>query len=104
MQQEAPVRTGRLRRSIQSTLKRGKDFVEAFIGPTVSYAVFVERGTKPHIIRPVYARYLRFEVAGRIVFAREVHHPGTRPNPFVRRTAEIVRQKLREGIKMEVSA
>ena len=104
MEHEAPSRTGRLRRSIQASIKIGKEYAEIVVGPTVSYAMFVEFGTRPHIIRPVYARYLRFEVAGRIVFAREVHHPGTRPNPFVRRTAEIIRQKLKEGMKLEVSA
>lgn len=41
-------------------------------------AAGIERGTRPHVIRPRKARVLVFQVNGRTVFAREVHHPGTR--------------------------
>jgi len=53
--------------------------------------------TPPHIIKPKNKKALKFEV-GRIerlsgkggkkniVFAKEVRHPGTRPNPFIRNT------------------
>lgn len=37
-------------------------------------------GTKKHIIRPVRAKFLRFQANGNIVFSLLVHHPGTRPN------------------------
>jgi len=37
-------------------------------------------GTKKHIIRPVRAKFLRFQVDGDTVFALIVKHPGTRPN------------------------
>lgn len=46
--------------------------------------IFVIRGTRPHIIRPVRARALRFTVGGRVVYATVVHHPGTRSNNFLR--------------------
>lgn len=39
-----------------------------------------ETGTKKHIIRPVRAKFLRFQVGGDIVFSLLVHHPGTKPN------------------------
>lgn len=48
-------------------------------------AVFVTRGTRPHEIRPVRARVLRFTVGGRVVYASVVHHPGNQPNPFMER-------------------
>ncbi|MFE7530877.1 hypothetical protein ACFU7Y_34960 [Kitasatospora sp. NPDC057542] len=51
---------------------------------------FVLDGTRPHIIRPRNRRALRFEVAAQVVYARLVHHPGTRPNNFLGRA-------LREG-------
>ncbi|MFF2612378.1 hypothetical protein [Kitasatospora sp. NPDC058046] len=51
---------------------------------------YVIEGTRPHIIRPRRAKALRFEVGGRTVFAKVVHHPGTKPNPFLQRA-------LREG-------
>jgi hypothetical protein len=46
-------------------------------------ASFVLHGTKPHIIRPRQRKMLRFSVGGQLVFARLVHHPGTKPNNFL---------------------
>ncbi len=45
--------------------------------------MFVIRGTRPHIIRPRYKKVLRFRVQGRTVFAKIVHHPGTKANDFL---------------------
>ncbi|MEM0010793.1 MAG: HK97 gp10 family phage protein [Candidatus Bathyarchaeia archaeon] len=86
MRGKAPVRTGTLRASIT---KRVGD-KEAEVGPTVPYAVYVEFGARPHEIQPVHARALRFEAAGRVVFAMRVQHPGTRPQPFIRETVDQV--------------
>jgi hypothetical protein len=44
---------------------------------------YVLHGTKPHVIRPRARKMLRFEVGGRTVFARVVHHPGTKANNFL---------------------
>jgi hypothetical protein len=47
-------------------------------------ASFVMNGTPPHPIRPRRpGGVLRFTVGNRIVFARAVSHPGTKPNPFL---------------------
>jgi hypothetical protein len=47
-------------------------------------ALFVVNGTRPHIIRPRRPEgVLRFTVNGRVVYARYVNHPGTRPNRFL---------------------
>ncbi len=48
------------------------------------YSAFVELGTRPHEIRPVDARALRWVDASGIHFSRRVWHPGTRPQPFLR--------------------
>ena len=84
MRSEAPERTGRLKSSIKRKVKG----YSAEIGPETPYSIFVELGTRPHVITPVYAHTLRFEVGGEMVFTKIVHHPGTKPNPFVRRTAD----------------
>lgn len=56
----------------------------------VPYARFVIRGTKPHIIVPRTKRALRFEPErGTVVFAAKVKHPGTAPNNFLLRAAQI---------------
>ena len=92
MSAKAPVRSGRLLGSIREQV-RG---LEATVGPTVPYAIYVEYGTRPHEIRPVYASVLRFEVEGKIVFTSIVHHPGTRARPFVHETAEVTKEKIPE--------
>lgn len=80
MREKAPVRTGRLRQSITTRIETGK----VTVGPTASYAPYVEYGTKPHIIRPVHAKALAFEVGGSLVFAKLVHHPGFAGRFFAR--------------------
>lgn len=48
-------------------------------------AKWVLGGTRPHEIRPRNAKALYWVDRGGSHFARLVHHPGTKPNPFVRR-------------------
>lgn len=50
-------------------------------------AIFVIKGTKRHFIRKGKAKgkILRFKMRGKIVYARWVDHPGTKPNPFMAR-------------------
>jgi HK97 gp10 family phage protein len=80
----APVDTGRLRASIRVEARRTLTLRSVYtIGSDVFYAPFVNDGTRPHIIRPRRGQALRFTVGGRVVFARVVHHPGTRARPFL---------------------
>ncbi|MGW2213195.1 hypothetical protein [Streptomyces sp. NPDC001781] len=47
-------------------------------------ASFVMNGTRPHEIRPRrHNGRLRFTSGSRIIYARSVNHPGTKPNPFL---------------------
>jgi hypothetical protein len=48
-------------------------------------ALYVINGTRPHLIRPVRAKSLRFTVGGQVVYARLVRHPGNKPNDFLRK-------------------
>lgn len=83
MQVRVPVKTGRLRGSLGIKVMSDK----VIIGPNVNqapYAPYVEFGTKPHDIKPKKAGgVLVFTMNGQKVFARKVHHPGTRAQPFV---------------------
>lgn len=83
-----PVDTGLLRNSI--AYRKIKNGVEIYMA---EYGKYVEFGTPPHIIRPKNAKALRWEVqtlgprGGKNkneVFAKQVNHPGTRPQPFIR--------------------
>jgi len=98
MRERAPVRTGRLRDSIR-VVRVGQ---VRLVGPTVPYALFVEFGTHPHIIRPHRARALRFEVEGRTVFAMYVRHPGFRGRFFIRRSVEAVMREIPDLFAREV--
>jgi HK97 gp10 family phage protein len=88
----APWRTGKLAGSIVKEVAEG----EASINALASYAVYVEKGTAPHEIRPVNASVLAFEVEGGMVFTRLVRHPGTKPNPFMQRAVDFAREKVDE--------
>lgn len=81
---DAPKKTGRLARSIKVTYYYGLN-PYVTIGSDLDYAKDVHDGTRPHLIAPEKARVLRFVVRGRVIYAREVHHPGTRPNKFLER-------------------
>lgn len=83
--QGAPVDTGNLVNSISTDITGDGRFgaMEAEIGPTANYGDDVEFGTGPHIIRAKNSEFLRFVVGGRVVFVREVHHPGTAPQPYL---------------------
>lgn len=87
----APVNTGRLRASIRIESRRLLTLRSVYtIGSDVSYAGYVHDGTRPHTIRPKRAQALRFVIGGRVVFAKVVHHPGTRARPFLDRAVREI--------------
>lgn len=88
----APVRSGALKRAIGTWYGHHNGELEARVGANpapgnyrIGYAIFMHRGTRPHIIRPRQAKALRFVVNGRVVYAAKVNHPGTRPRPYLTR-------------------
>lgn len=87
----APVDTGRLRASIRVERRRTLTLRSIYtIGSDVEYADMVHGGTRPHIIRPRTKQVLKFQVGGRTVYAKLVHHPGTRARPFLDRALREV--------------
>lgn len=122
---EAPVNKagggGNLRQSVQG---RMTSMLGAVVTVLASYGLYVHEGTRPHIIRPRNKKALSFEwgrggfqaaqSGGKTVFVRpgltanrrvkwhattvfkEVHHPGTRANPFLQRAADKSATKIRE--------
>lgn len=89
-----PVNTGSLKASIETTISKDKVNIAM-----LDYWKYIEYGTPPHIIRPVNAKALKFSINGDDVFAKEVHHPGTRPQPFIR---PMLRNKLGGLIKRAI--
>jgi len=73
------TKTGVLRRSIGVKPITWNSFK---VYSNAEYAPYLEFGTRPHIIKPVRRKALKFLYKGKIVFAKKVHHPGTKPSPF----------------------
>lgn len=101
-QEEAPVRTGHLRRNIKVTPFRmtGPYKGEGGLGVSlrdVPYAGHVRWGTKPHRIAARRAPALVFfwPKVGRTVFFKSVNHPGTKPNDFLTRAVRRVARQVK---------
>lgn len=90
--------TGNLSRAIFSKMLSDTTGMVG-VGQEAPYAGFVNNGTRPHIIRAVNAKALRFFVGGTAVFAKYVNHPGTKPTRFM----ETALQNRRERIPRIVS-
>jgi len=83
----APVRTGRLRDSIQYAMENGGEggalgIQLRIISYGVPYAGAVVFGAEPHPIQARAAKTLHFFWHGREMFPTRVSHPGNQPNRF----------------------
>lgn len=74
---------GQLKASIGTTAGRDADGPYRDVGSDLDYSLYVETGTAPHVIRAHGEYPLRNPHTGQ-VFGREVHHPGTDPQPYLR--------------------
>ena len=82
-----PIETGNLRTAwyrwppagANRSRRQGLPAWVAYLRNPVDYAPHVEWDTRPHVIRPVRAKALRFVARdGTVVFAQKVNHPGTK--------------------------
>lgn len=85
------VETGRLKASLHMRHSRTGPGQSIKIGSPLKYALAHHEGTRPHIITPKRAEVLRFSSRGRIVYARSVRHPGTRPNKYLTDNLYLIR-------------
>ena len=85
------VDTGRLKNSISMTQSRAVYGQSMTIGSSLNYALAHHEGTRPHIITPNRSEVLRFSSRGRVVYARSVRHPGTKPNKFLANNLYLIR-------------
>ena len=84
-------RTGRLALSIKVSQSRSATGQEMTVGSSLSHALLVHRGTRPHFIVGRAGGTLRFTSRGRVVHSRAVVHPGTRPNKYLSSQLYMVR-------------
>lgn len=77
------VKTGALYQSISFNVVSGASGIVGTVTASDAKALMHHNGTRPHLIFPRNAQTLRFYSRGRIVYAKVVHHPGTKPNRFL---------------------
>jgi hypothetical protein len=79
IQIRTPKREGTLQKSIGSEVEKVGQFgVAGIVGTSLNYAPPVEFGSKPHDIYPKNGKALAFMMRGVPVFAKKVHHPGSK--------------------------
>jgi hypothetical protein len=88
------TKTGALVRSLK-VRKRAEDRYEVYHDlQTAPHALFVHWGTKPHIIRPKTKKALRWPSGDGFVFAKIVHHPGYKGDPYLIRARTAIGQRF----------
>ena len=87
---EAPIKTGYLRRSITHFAYPTK----SGLSTKAKYWRMVEYGTKAHVIKPKNPKgFLAWKENGEWHSAKQVQHPGTEANPFLKRSLNKVRSQ-----------
>ena len=71
------VDTGLLRNSINAKVNS----LQGVVSTNTEYARFVEKGTKPHIIKPKEKKFLYWKGASHPV--KQVNHPGSKAKPYM---------------------
>lgn len=82
-QAQVGKQTMELARSIHYELQNYRGLPALWIGSNSGIAYLHHEGTRPHAISARNAQFLRFSSRGRMVYARTVMHPGTKPNRFL---------------------
>lgn len=94
----APKRTGELAASHEVDLAHHgpKRDLEGRVVAVPEHAIFIIKGTDPHVIRARNAPRLVFfwKKVGRVVSFKSVNHPGTRPNNYLARSLDRVVRRL----------
>ena len=88
-------RPGTLRDSIVTRMVQQGANVVVEVGSEDEVALIHHEGTRPHTIVPRRAPRLVFwsARAGKVVIARRVNHPGTRPNRYLTDSLSVLRSR-----------
>lgn len=81
------TKTGALRQSLFTrAIPKGREVGHDL--QRAPHALFVQLGTRPHVITPDKKKALRWTAGGMFVFARRVNHPGYRGDAYLVRAAD----------------
>ena len=53
------------------------------------YGWVLDQGSKPHIIKAKNAPLLAFQIDDKWIFTKMVHHPGTKPDPWIKESLDM---------------
>lgn len=89
--------TGKMAASITTDPVPGGPDLAISVIINSSHAIFVHEGTRPHGIKVRNAPMLRFfwDRVGHVVEFKEVNHPGSKANPFLRNALNAVVSRFR---------
>ena len=89
---DAHTKTGAMRQSLFArAIPKGREVGHDL--QRAPHALFVQFGTRPHVITPSKKKALRWPAGGAFVFAKRVNHPGYRGDAYLARAADdAVRQ------------
>ncbi|MEY2656190.1 MAG: hypothetical protein RLZZ524_3218 [Pseudomonadota bacterium] len=89
------TKTGALRQSLYNrAIPKGREV--GHDPARAPHALFVNFGTRPHVIRPKDKKALRWVAGNGFVFAKKVNHPGYRGDAYIVQAAtEAVREFAR---------
>jgi hypothetical protein len=82
------TKTGALFQSVRMQRIDSNEYIVFHALQRAPYAPFVHWGAKPHIIKPKKKRALRWAKGGRFFFAKVVHHPGYKGDPYMVRALD----------------
>lgn len=95
LKERTPVVTGRMKESERYARTGFAAGIRLEWRAYTPYAKYVIHGTRPHIIEAKAARYLRWwDSGGGVHFAKRVHHPGNKPNPFPQEVLDAVKAEV----------
>lgn len=97
------TRTGVLERAIDSDVQERPLVGYVFVTRDAPYGKYVHEGTRPHEIRPRKKRALRWATGGGFVFAKNVMHPGTKADPFLKNALEGERDDVAALFKTAIN-
>ena len=96
-------RTGNLQARTQGRVVRLRGGRKIIARNAAKYAAPIDRGARPHVIRPRRRKALRFVTKnGTVVFARKVNHPGNRPYRFLWRATYSAYRLMGDGLSLGV--
>ena len=84
---DAHTKTGAMRQSLFArAIPKGREVGHDL--QRAPHALFVQFGTRPHVIEPSKRKALRWASGGQFFFSKRVNHPGYRGDAYLARAAD----------------